>query len=275
VRRRRPSPFFNPAEEALLSKYLSINATIGRGLTQDSLSRIRALYLSELSSDRQAATRARINGSLTPRRGWVSCFLDRHPELKKNRVGSTEKGRARNSRPEVVARWYALLSLLYRDYKIISPRQVWNMDETHIHARTSAISSRIGIVDGVHMTKPEVILLPFSSGADACTAAFCVSAAGVATPHFVVVDGQAPGHGIVTVTGPDRFKKDAALASWLNDGTIVWRRSPPGMDKALFDVWCETFAKFARSCYPEEAKILSLDGAKVHLSPKGLLVLLR
>jgi len=47
------------------------------------------------------------------------------------------------------------------------------------------------------------------------------------------------------------------------------------MDKAVFNVWCEMFAKFARSYYPEEAKILSLDGAKVHLSPMGLLVLLR
>jgi len=149
------------------------------------------------------------------------------------------------------------------------------MDETHIHPRSSAISSRMGIVGGVGMSKPEVILPPFSSGAGACTAAFCVSAAGVVAPHFVVVDGQAPGHGIVTVTGPDGFKKDAALASWLNDGAIVWRRSPPGMEKAVFDVWCEMFSKFSRSYYPEEAKILSLDGAKVHLSPKGLLVLLR
>jgi len=112
-------------------------------------------------------------------------------------------------------------------------------------------------------------------GAGACTAAFCVSAAGVVAPHFVVVDGQAPGHGIVTVTGPACFKQDAALASWLNDGAIVWRRSPPGMDKAVFNVWCEMFAKFARSYYPEEAKILSLDGAKVLFSPMGLLVLLR
>jgi len=115
LRRRGPSPFFKPEEEALLAKFLATNATIGRGLTQDSLSRICALYLSELSSDRQAAARARFNGSLTPGRGWVSCFLDRHPVLKNYRVCTIEEGRARNSRPEVVTRSYALLSLLYRD----------------------------------------------------------------------------------------------------------------------------------------------------------------
>jgi len=45
----------------------------------------------------------------------------------------------------------------------------------------------------------------------------------------------------------------------------------------VFDVWASinTFAKFSRSCFPNEDKILSLDGAKVHLSTAGLLTLLR
>jgi len=250
VRRRVPSTFFNP------------------------VSRVCALYLSELSLDRQAEARARFNGSLTPGRGWVTCVLDRHPELKKFRVGTLEESRARNSRPEVVPRWYALLSLMYRDDKSFSSRQVWNMDETHTHARTSVIASRIGIVRGVRMTKPEVTLPPFASGAGACTVALCGAAAGVVAPHLVMVDGEAPGHGIVTATGPDCFKRDAALAAWLNDTSIAWRRSPPGKDKAVLDVWCEMFANAARSYYPEEAKVSSLDGAKLRLSPKGLIILL-
>jgi len=102
-----------------------------------------------------------------------------------------------------------------------------------------------------------------------------VSAAGLEAPHFVVVDGQVPGYAFVSVTQPDGSTRDKALAAYLNDGAIVWRRSPPGFTTAVFDVWAEQFAEFARSYYPEEAKILSLDGAKVHLSPTGLLTLLR
>jgi len=56
---------------------------------------------------------------------------------------------------------------------------------------------------------------------------------------------------------------------------VVWRRPPPGFDKVVFEVWAEHFAAFARSYYPQEDKILSLKGAKVHLSPAGLLTLLR
>jgi len=247
LRKPGPGPFFTPDEEGLLVKYLVINASIGRGLSQEALSRVCALYLSELSAERQAAARARFNGSLSPGRSWVMCFLGRHPQLRRYRVGTMEHGRALNSRPDVVAGWYALLSLMYRDYSITSPRQVWNMDETHIHARTSAIAGRSEIIGDVVLTKPENILPPFASGEGACTAAFCVSAGGLVAPHFVVVDGQVPGHAFVSVTQPDGSTRDEALAAHLNDGAIVWRRSPPGFTKAVFDVWAEQFANFLRA----------------------------
>jgi len=174
----------------MLAKFLAINATIGRGLSVNALCRPRSLYLSELSAERQVAARRLFNGSLTPRRSWVRGFLGRHPGLKNHRVRSLEEGRGRNSRPDVAASWYALLTLMYRDYNIGSPRQVWNMDETHIHACTSALTGRSKIIGGVGLTKPEVILPPFASGASSCTSAFCVSDAGVVAPDFIVVDGR-------------------------------------------------------------------------------------
>jgi len=269
VGRRGPQPFFTPEEEAVLAKFLVINATIGRGLSVDALCRVCSLYLSELSAERQVDARKLFNGYLTPGRSWVRGFLGRHRELKKYRVGNLEEGRGRKSRPDVVASWYAPLTLMYREYNIVSPRQVWNMDETHIHARTWALTGRSEIFGGVWMTKPEVILPPFASGAGACTAAFCVSAAGVVAPHFIVVDGRVAGHGTVALTYQDGRKEYEALAAYLNDGAVVWRRSPPGFDKAVFDVWAEVFAQFACSYFPEEAKNLSIDGAKVHLSSAG------
>jgi len=275
TRRRGPSPFFTAEEEALLARYLITNATIGRGLSQEDLCRVCASYLGELSVERQAAARERFGGTLVPGRSWVKGFLSRHPELRRYRVGTLEEGRARNARPDVVANWFALLTLLYRDLRINSPRQVWNMDETHVHARMSAMSGRQGILGEVGMLKPEVILPPFASGAGACTAAFCVSAAGVVAPHFIVVEGQVPGHAVLTETKQDGTKTVTALSSLLNDGAVVWRRSPPGFDKSVFDVWATMFAKFAQSYFKDEAKLLSLDGAKVHLSPAGLLTLLK
>jgi len=157
-RRPGPSPSFSSDEEDLLAKYLVVNATIGRGLSQDALSQVCASYLAELSPERQAAARAQFNGSLSPGRSWVTGFLSRHQGLRRYRVGTMEQGRARNSRPNVVARWYALLTLLHRDHAITSARQVWNMDETHVHARTSAVEGRGGIIGGVGLRKPEVIL---------------------------------------------------------------------------------------------------------------------
>jgi len=127
-------------------------------------------------------------------------------------VGTLEHGRALNSRPFIVAGWYALLSLMYRDYSITYPRQVWNMDETHSHARTSAMAGRGDIIGGVGLTKPEIILPPYAFGVGACTVVFYASEAGVVELHSVVVDGQARGHGYVSVTQPDGATRDVALA---------------------------------------------------------------
>ena len=275
AKRRGPAPFFSAAEEALLAECIITNATIGRGLSQEAVCRVCAECLADLSAERQAAAVKLFGGTLEPGRSWVNLFLSRHPELRKYRFGTLEEGRARNGRPDVVASWFSILTLLYRDYRVNSPWQVWNMDETLVQARKSATSGREGILEGVGMVKPEVIMPDFASGAGACTAAFCVSAAGVVAPHFIVFDGQTPGPAYLLETRADGSRKEQALSSYLNDGAVVWRHSPPGLDKAVFDVWASTFAKFARSYFPDEDNILSLDGAKVHLSTTGLLTLLK
>jgi len=269
AKRRGPAPFFTAAEEALLAKLIITNATIGPGLSQEAVCRVCADYLADLSAERQAAARQLCGGTLQPGRSWVRGFLSRHLELRRYRVGSLEEGRARNGRPDVVANWFSLLTLLYRGCRVTFPRQVWNTDEIHVHARMSAMDGRGSILGGVGMRKPEIVLPPFASGAGAC-----VSAARVVAPHFLVDEGQAAGHAFVTATAADESSTERALSSFLNDGAVDWRRSPPGFDKAVFDVWASTFAKFARSYFRNEDKILFLDGAKVHLSTAGLLTLL-
>jgi len=93
-------------------------------------------------------------------------------------------------------------------------------------------------------------------------------------PRFLVVAGSASGHAYVQVTEDGKERK-VALASRLNDSAVVVRRDPPGFDRGVFDVWAQQFAAFAKSYYPEENKLLALDGAKVHLSAFGFLALVR
>lgn len=94
-------------------------------------------------------------------------------------------------------------------------------------------------------------------------------------PQSVVVEGKVSGYAFVRVTDPHGSVRTRPLASFLNDGALVWRRSPPGFNKSVIDVYAEHLATFMRSFYPTEAKVLALDRAKVHLSPSGLLTPLR
>ncbi|KAK1865914.1 hypothetical protein I4F81_008436 [Pyropia yezoensis] len=235
----------------------------------------RVEYVSSLSLRRQETARRYFHGTTTPGKRFMTIFLKRWRELREYRAGTIEAGRARNARPETVAHWYATLSLMYCDLRFVSPRQVWNMDDTHIKARESAGNSRARILGPVGMTKPEVVMPDFASGAGACTAAFTVSAAGTVAPHFIVVEGATPDHAFVRVTDPHGKVCTVPLASFLNDSAVAWRRTPPGFDKSVFDVYAEHIATFLRSYYPKEAKLLAVNGAKVHLSPGGLLTLLR
>jgi len=203
AKRRRPAPFFPTAEEALLAKFIQTNATIRRGLSQEAVCRVCADYLADLSAERQAAARQLFGGTQQPGRSWVRGSLSRHPELRRYRVGILEEGRARNGRPDVVANRFSLLTLLYRDCRVTPPQKVRNMEETRVYARMSVMDGRAGILGGVCMLKPEIILPPFASRAGACTAAFRVSAAGVVAPYFVVVEGQAAGHAVVTETAAE------------------------------------------------------------------------
>jgi len=228
-----PPPFFHPEEEKLLVSFVRTKALLGQGLTRDGFLACCGEYVAALSLDRQQIARRYFNGKLTPGRGFYRLFLNRWPELTEYRVGTLEDSRAQNARPDIVARWYAALTLCYRDLKIKHPRQVLNMDETHVEPRQLLLEARTTILGGRGMRN-----------------AFAK----------ITVDGK-------TTSVP--------LAARLNDLAMVVRRTPAGFDKGIFDIWCAHFAAFATAYYPGESKLLSLDGAKVHLSATGLLTLLR
>lgn len=125
------------------------------------------------------------------------------------------------------------------------------------------------------LRNPELVMLDFVSGAGACTAAFTVSAAGMEAPHIVVVKPATPGHTLVRVTRPDGTVQTVPLAKFLNGAAMARRRTPPGSEKSVFDVYVEHMAAFIRAYYSKEAKLLAIDGSKVHLLLGGLLTLLK
>jgi len=269
-----PLSFFYPEKEKLLVSFVRTKALLDQGLTRDGFLACCGEYVAALSLDRKQIARRYFNGKLTPGRGIYRLFLNRWPQLKEHRVGTLEDNRAQNALPDVVARWYANLTLCYRDLKIRNPLQVFNMDETHVEPRQLLLEARTTILGGRGLRKPEVIILPIGSGAAACTAAVTVFAGGLLAPLFLVVEGKAKGHAVAKITAECK-KSSVPLAARLNDSAMVVRRTPAGFDNCIFDVWCAHFAVFAAACYPGESKLLSLDEAKVHVSATGLLTLLR
>lgn len=146
------------------------------------------------------------------------------------------------------------------------------MDETHVRVRELLQGARVSIIGPAGMDKPEVIAPSLGSAASGCTMAFTVSPSGTVAPYFAVVEGSGPGHAFVTVSD-DGGSRQVALASRLEDGAVVVRRKPPGFDKAVFDLFAAILAKWAKQFFPDEEKLLCLDGAKVHLSVAGLIAL--
>jgi len=269
--RKGAPPFLTTEEEEVLVRFIRSNAHIGRGTTRVDIRGVVGEYIDCLSAARQEAARALFGGRTAPGRSWMDRFLGRWPELQHYRAGTIENGRATNERPDVIASWFAALTLLYRQLRITHPRQVWNMDETAVKARDVMLHARASIIDGAGMSKPEVDLPKIGSGASTCTSVFTVSASGMVAPHFVVVEGSVPGHAFVRRQVEGQPAQVIPLASRLGDGATVRRRSPPGLDLDMFDVYCEHLAAF----FPNGEKLLSIDRAKVHFSARGLLTLVR
>lgn len=115
---RGRKPFFLPEEEELLARYVRTRALIGRGLTRDAFLDTCEEYILAFSPERQATARARFNAKTRPGKGFFSSFLSRWPALKRYRFGTLEDARAKNSRPDVLARWFATVQLCMRDLGI-------------------------------------------------------------------------------------------------------------------------------------------------------------
>jgi len=262
-------------EEALLAKYLPVQAMIGMGLTPLAFRQKYAKYIDALSEALRAAAATYFGLTATPGKGFLSSFLGRWPDVQMYRVGTLETGRAKTSRPDLVVRWFAAFNLLYRQERIVLGRQVWYMDETAMIARDIILNARETIIGGKGLRKTEVVVPEIGSAAAVCTAALKISASGDTAPPFLVVDGRKDGHAAVRVTPSDGSPAfSIPLSSRPQDGAIVVQRTPAGFVKTIFDPFAAHFASFAMEVLPNESKVLATDGAKVQIFPTGLTRLL-
>lgn len=264
------SPFFTQDEELLLFQFLRVRAMIGRGLTRDAFLSSCEEYILTLLPARQQTANLYFGGTTKPGQTFFELFKRRWPGLKRFRVGMLEQARAENSKPEVLAKWYAGLELCYRELQIKHMRQIFHMDQTHVRSRDLLVGDRAPIVAPDDLDKPEVVSSSIGAATSGCSAAFTVSPGGVAAPHFWVVDGATSGHAyaVVTENGTKRYEP---LAAGLSKGSVVTRRRPPGFDKGIFDAYASHFSAFAAGYFRNENKLLAVDGVKVHLSALGLI----
>lgn len=185
-----------------------------------------------------------------------------------------EQARAENSRPEVLASWLASLDLSMRDLAITQKRLILNMDETHVAARELLTGDRAMGIGPVGMSKPKLVTPSIGAAASGCTLAATMSLGGVLAPMIVVVEGPTDEHAYVTVTKEGRTRH-VPLASRLNENAMVVRHKPAGFDRPMFAKLAAHLSEFMKGVFPEEPKLLALDGAKVHFSVDGLMTLLR
>lgn len=101
-----------------------------------------------------------------------------------------------------------------------------------------------------------------------------VSPGGVAAPFFCVVDGETSGHAYAVET-ENGTKRYVPLAAHLPEGSVVTRRRPPEFHKTIFDAYATHSGVFSAGYFPDENKLLAVDGAKVRLSAPGLIQLLK
>lgn len=127
--------FFFAAEEELLMQYIRTRVLIGTELTRDAYFDCCENCILLLPPARQDQAVSYLGAETRPGKKLFHLVLRRWPNLERYRVGMLQQARAENSRPEVLAGWFAFLEPCMRDLGITKARRTLNTDETHVAAR--------------------------------------------------------------------------------------------------------------------------------------------
>ena len=234
----------------------------GRGfpLSMSDISDMAQLIVSRMPESQRNRLPFREN---RPGPEFVRAFLKRNKNIRMRRRAPLEQRRKMAMSPEVLAAHYARLKNAYKHYKILSPAQVFNIDESGVSARSGGRGK--GKAAMAANGRSNAVELEFSANAEHVTVMPVVSADGKAWPPVVILPGTFHKY---------RTRSDGTIETvhnFLPHDAMVAHRSPAGMDSNLFALWVERFIQQTAQLRQKYKYLLvTMDACGAHLSYRAL-----
>ena len=194
---------------------------------------------------------------------FVRSFLKRHSKIRMRRRAALEQKRKTAMSPHNMAMHFARLKKAYTRFEIVSPAQVFNIDESGVSTRTGGRGKGKAAMNAEG--RSNAVELEFSSNAEHVTLMPVVSADGKAWPPVIVFPGVFHKFRVL----PDGKKE--FLHDYLPTDALVAHRTPAGIDSDLFYKWIDRFIEQTSELRKKHRYILlTMDAFGAHLSYRAL-----
>ena len=258
--RGRP-PCLNTGEERLIADAILECADRGFPMRKGDIQDMVHVFVGRLPFSRRSRLPFKHG---RPGSDFITGFLRRHPEIRMRRRAALEQQRKLAMNPRTLAMHYARLKQAYVKYKIVSPAQVFNIDESGVSGRTGGRGKGKAAMRA--SGRSNSVELEFAGNAEHLTIMPVVSADGKPWPPVVIMPG---------VLHKFRHRPDGkkeTLHDYLPKDTYLVHRTPASMTKEFFLQWVEIFIKQTAVLRKEHKYILlTMDAFGAHLSYRALL----
>lgn len=129
----RPPNVFTEAQEASIAEAMELWTASGRLLTRKMMATTLRDYVADMGAKREAQAKAYFGADAVPGKTWFAAFFRRLSELRRVEATSLDEARARAATLEAVAKYFAALTAVTRQYNIQSASQVYDTDESMIN----------------------------------------------------------------------------------------------------------------------------------------------
>ena len=196
-----------------------------------------------------------------------------HPQLRRVLPAALEGIRAEAATPEAVAKFFAALRWVCREFGITRAAQVWNTDESMMNAEELMEGAVSAVVTDDPSARVEYVIPSVQNGSEAASLVATVCADGSRLPLFVVVSGSGGRFPCADIAQEDGSTRRKLLEGYIDEGAEVHRREKSGFDGPLWEVFaCFAARHLGKRCLTEW-KVLPMNWCRVHASPVGLRVL--
>lgn len=260
-RKKRGRPLcLSAAEELLIEQAILDFADRAFPLrTEDILDMIQ-MFVARLPAARRRRLPFKQN---RPGHDFMVGFMRRHPALTFRRRASLEQQRKLSMCPRTMAMHFARLVRAYIFFNIVSPRQVFNIDESGVSSRTGGRGKGKAVMRS--KGRSNSVELEFAGNAEHLTVMPVISADGKPWNPVVIL----PGTLHKFRTRPDGTTE--TLVDYLPPGSYVTHRTPASMDTDIFAQWVELFITETEQLRRTFKYILvTMDGFGAHISYRAL-----